>query len=535
MCAITLRRWASTVARSAALAVLSVVSALPAQTCLAQASGDFNNDGYADLAVGVPGEDVGDTDAGAVAVIYGSANGLRALGDQFWHQDSLDISGDSSPGDHFGAALAVGDFNGDGIDDLAIGVPGDEVSGNPDAGGILVIFGSPSGLISGGNQQLNLSYAEMPFELAGNQFGTALASGDFDNDGFDDLAIGAPGHGDAPNIEAGGVVVMFGTAGGLDSFSSVGITQDTPGIGDTVEAGDRFGAALAAGNFNNDEFADLAIGAPGEDVVGVDDAGAVHVLYGGFIGTDPGTSQIWSQASNNIADQAETGDNFGAALATGDFDSDTFDDLAVGVPNENLGNSNQINNSGVVHLLFGRDIGLRPAGNRLINQTSGSGSTAEKGDRFGAALAFGDFDGDDAEDLLIAAPGESLQDIGDGNDVQKGGAAFIVPGNALRLLTFATSPLRQKGPGGLNQPRNNDGFGGALAVGDFNGDGRDDAAISIPLKNVSAQDAGAVLTYHGTAGAALLVQDADGLWTQNSQGIANASGSEDHFGGMGPE
>src|SRR5688572_16924224 len=138
-------------ARRAMLMPVAVLGmAMSAETCLAQVSGDFNNDGFADLAIGVPGEDVGDTDAGAVAVLYGGPSGLRAAGDQFWHQDSLNIAGDSSPGDRFGAALAVGDFNGDGIDDLAIGVPGDEVSGNEDAGGITIIFGSLSGLITGG-------------------------------------------------------------------------------------------------------------------------------------------------------------------------------------------------------------------------------------------------------------------------------------------------------------------------------------------------------------------------------------------------
>jgi hypothetical protein len=467
-----------------------------------------------------------------VSVLYGDAGGLAAANDQLWHQDSLDVSGDSSDGDRFGAALAVGDFNGDGIDDLAIGVPGDEVNGNDDAGGIAIFFGSSSGLISGANQQLNLSFDEMPFDDAsGDQFGAALASGDFDNDGIDDLAIGVPGQGDDPDDGAGAVVVIFGTSVGLDSFSSIGLTQATPGISGVPGAGDRFGASLAAGHFDDDNFADLAIGAPGEDVVGVADAGAVHVIHGAFIGPDPATSQLWSQDSNNIVEIAESGDNFGATLASGDFDADTFDDLAIGVPNENLGGTQQINNAGAVHLMFGRDIGLRPAGNRLITQVAGSDSSPESKDRFGSALAFGDFDGDGAEDLLIGAPGESLQDIGEGYEVQRGGAVFIMRGNALRLLTFAADPLHQSGASGLNKARPNDQFGSALGVGDFNGDGLDDAAVGIPLKNASEPNGGAVAVFHGENSARLLNQPPESIWTQDSPGVAGACGRDDHFGG----
>lgn len=92
------------------------------------AKGDFNNDGLADLAVGVPREDVGTiTDAGAVNIIYGSANGLTAVGNQFWTQNSEGILNAAEPGDQFGSALASGDFNGDGYSDLAVGVPKEDV------------------------------------------------------------------------------------------------------------------------------------------------------------------------------------------------------------------------------------------------------------------------------------------------------------------------------------------------------------------------------------------------------------------------
>ena len=89
------------------------------------AVGDFNGDGYDDLAIGSPSEDIGNwkTQAGAVNIIYGSSDGLTSKGNQIWHQDSVGIAGSSEAGDLFGNSLVAGDFNGDGCDDLAIGVP----------------------------------------------------------------------------------------------------------------------------------------------------------------------------------------------------------------------------------------------------------------------------------------------------------------------------------------------------------------------------------------------------------------------------
>ena len=106
------------------VALCGLLCAWPAQAAV---QGDFNGDGFADLAVGAPGEDLGSPDAGAVNVLYGSAAGLTSAGNQFWHQNSPGIAERADAGDLFGSALAAGDFNGDGFDDLAIGVPAEDV------------------------------------------------------------------------------------------------------------------------------------------------------------------------------------------------------------------------------------------------------------------------------------------------------------------------------------------------------------------------------------------------------------------------
>ena len=144
-----------------------------ARNARAAVKGDFNGDGFSDLAIGVSDESVGSAHgAGAVNVIYGSASGLTASGNQLWTQDSPGIQGLAEAGDHFGSALATGDFNNDGFADLAVGVPGEDVGSAQDAGAVNVIYGSASGLASAGNQlwDQNSSGSQDPAE-AGDGFG----------------------------------------------------------------------------------------------------------------------------------------------------------------------------------------------------------------------------------------------------------------------------------------------------------------------------------------------------------------------------
>lgn len=111
-------------------------------------AGDFNGDGRHDLAIGVSGETIGKTRPGAVNVIYGSSAGLHATAtpDQFWHQDVAMVEDAAQSGDDFGDCVTAGDFNGDGTDDLAIGVPWEDLQSAGgelyEAGAVNVIYGS---------------------------------------------------------------------------------------------------------------------------------------------------------------------------------------------------------------------------------------------------------------------------------------------------------------------------------------------------------------------------------------------------------
>lgn len=233
---------------------------------------DFNGDGIDDLVVGVPGEDIGaTTNAGAVNVIYGSESGL-ADGPRQQLTQAL-----AEPGDGFGTAVATGDFNGDILTDLAVGVPGENLGGIVDAGAVEVFYGSGGviGLPAVGDQLLRQGAAGMAgVAEAGDRFGAALATG-----------------------------LVDGAAGGLLGSGNVLITESQP------EAGDGFGAAVEIGDMTDGGLPtdpqDLAVGAPGENVGATVDAGAAVYLVG------PGFHVLLTQAFGGAS---ESGDQFGAAL-----------------------------------------------------------------------------------------------------------------------------------------------------------------------------------------------------------------------------
>ncbi len=369
-------------------------------------AGDFDGDGFSDLAIGVPGESVnGNEAAGAVNVLYGSAAGLSATGDQIWSQFEPGIEGLEEPGDFFGAALAVGDFDDDGFDDLAIGVPGDSIGGDINAGGVNVLYGSPAGLAAAGDQfwtqdATGMLDAADPFD----EFGAALTTGDFDGDGFVDLAIGIPGETVDGNLDAGAVHILFGSASGLTSAGNQFVNQNTVGIEGLAEIDDDFAAALDAADFDQDGFADLVVGVPGDSVDGFSDAGLVQVIRGSSAGLSTVGDQLWNQNADGIADVSENFDRFGAALATGDFDQNGVPDLAIGIPLENFSNAVD---GGAVQVLyafvasgFASDFngdGVVDGDDFLIWQ-SGFGIVS------GATSADGDADGDgdvDGDDFLV--------------------------------------------------------------------------------------------------------------------------------------
>ena len=140
------------------------------------ATGNFNGNGAADLAVGAPFEDAGRVvDAGAVSVLYGSASGLSRAGGQILTQ----VGSAPETDDLFGFNLAAGDFNGNGTVDLAVAAPGEGVGSIPFAGAVSVLNGSGSGLTAAGGYLFHQNSPGVGSSAeAGDFFGGSLAAGD---------------------------------------------------------------------------------------------------------------------------------------------------------------------------------------------------------------------------------------------------------------------------------------------------------------------------------------------------------------------
>jgi len=426
-------------------------------------TGDYNADGFTDLAIGVPTDDINIADgAGRVNVLYGSAAGLSADGNQLWSEQLLGVGGEPRSGENFGGSLTSGDYNGDGFGDLAIGSPGEVIGDATGAGAFFVLYGSADGLQVTSPAKQTWSQDLLGDDaVAGDAFATAMASGDLNGDGFADIAVGAPGEKVGSVSDAGSAHVLYGSADGLQAAGAQMWTQDSANVEGKCETGDAFGSAVAIGDFNHDGRADLAVGAPGEDLEPVVDAGMVNVLYGSASGvqTTSPKDQKWTQDSTSVKGTAETDDAFGAAVTAGDFDGNGVDDLAIGSPGETM--SSQAG-AGVVNVLYGTaSAGLQassPNDDKWSQNSKNLEDTAEAGDAFGAALAAGDYDGDGHDDLAIGAPGENVQ----GNE--GAGAVNLLYGaaNGLQVTSPADQLWDAGQPGVRGQPEKGDGFGSAL-------------------------------------------------------------------------
>jgi hypothetical protein len=416
------------------------------------------------------------------------------------------------------------DFNGDGADDLAIGVPFENVGSVVAAGAVNVLYGSAVGGLSGIDSDLFTQDTAGVGSAAeeGDVFGFALATGDFNGDTFADLAVGVPGESVGSVVAGGAVNVLYGSADGLSGIGSDLFTQ----VGSAAETDDTFGFALAAGDFNTDTFADLAAGAPFENAGSIVDAGAVSVLPGSATGLTTTGGRLFTQDSPGVGSAAESGDLFGFSLAAGDFNTDTFADLAIGAPFEDTGPS--LVDAGAVNVLYGSATGLTGSGSQLFTQNSPNvGSSAEVGDNFGYSLAAGDYNGNGFADLAIGAP---FEDTGPG--LVDAGAVNVLRGSASKLV--ATSQIFTQDSSGVGSAAEvGDTFGFALTAADFNNDTFADLAVGVPFEDAGPGlvDAGAVNVLVGFPGIGSVLTGAGSqLFTQDSPGVGSSAEAFDSFG-----
>lgn len=428
--------------------------------------GDFNGDGFDDLAIGSPGEGVFSyAEHGLVHVLYGSAAGLTAASAQAVYptQDGYLNLLESA---HFGRALASGDFDGDGFDDLAVGMPVLTVDSDYGAGGVQLIYGSSAGLNLARTLRLTPSSGSVDVPThTGAYFGSALEAMDLNGDGFDELAIGQPSLRVSNQSRSGAVHILSGSVSGLTlevrTIDQSVLHNGVPGLNDL------FGSVLASGNVNGDGREDLVIAAPGKKVNSAFNAGVVFVLRGTANGPDHLTYTRLVQEGTSGANSPESYDSFGASLALGDINRDGKDDLAVGVPGQSRNTGKTlVSGSGAVNLFYGVAAGVSTTSAAYLDQAAAGVGGLEANDCFGAAVALGDTSGDGYAELYVGVPHEN--NAGAYQRFLTGLSGVALSGSVLVLQ-----------PGqGASEPH--DRFGREMVLGDFDGNGLPDLAVSAP-------------------------------------------------------
>ena len=463
------------------------------------AIGDLDNDGVEDLAVGARNDDTNGTDRGAVYVLLMNSDGTIKS-----NQKIADNTGGFSvtlaDSVQFGTSVAgLGDLDGDGVEDLAVGANLDD-TGGADRGAVYVLFMNSNGTVKS-NQKIADNTGGFNVTLTdGDHFGRSVASlGDLDNDGVEDIAVGADGD-DTGGGDRGSVYVLFMNSNGTVK-SNQKIADNTGGFSVTLTDSSGFGNSVAAvGDLDNDGVEDIAVGARKDDTGGTD-RGAVYVLLMNTNGTVKSNQKIADNTGGfNVT--LTDGDRFGAsAEGMGDLDGDGVEDLAVGANQDNTGGTSR----GAVYVLFMNSNGTVKSNQKIADNTGGFNVTLTNGDRFGVSIAdVGDLDNDGVKDLVVGANADDSGGTGRG-------AVYV-----LFMNTDGTVDHPQKISDTTGEFSDSDLFGvSTAAIGDLDNDGVEDLAVG-----AFGDDTGGV----GRGAVYVLFMNTDGTVSSNQKIADNTGG-----------
>ena len=419
----------------------------PASAATAKHMDDFNGDGYRDLAIGDHGATVdGLKKAGAIAIVYGSANGLDTTRQTIVTQNSPGIPGAAEEADYFGGDITTRDMNADGYADVIATATG-ENDGDYN-GTFTVLWGSASGLTSGS------AYKNPKYKSEG--FAKDIAVGDFNADGKQDVVSVDDDHiwylrgpftksgsrgtstnfdpTDGPNISPEIVVSGKVTNDGTADFAVLGYDWDTQDDSVWFYKGGSSGpvktkkvnlpssasameASAVIADYDKNGYGDLTIGGERSG-----SGGAVHVLPGTSTGPSSTVKTI-TQSTSGVPGTPEFSDYFGSDVSSADVNGDGYPDLAVGNSGEVIGDGPF--RTGGLTVLRGGSSGLTGSGARWYDLTTPGieGEPEDDNAALGASVQLRDFNADGRAELVAAAPGVGLPD-------GTGGRVYVLPGTS---------------------------------------------------------------------------------------------------------
>lgn len=363
-------------------------------------AGDVNGDGIDDLIIGAIGGDTFASSAGESYVVFGTDSGFAANLSlaTLDGTDGFLIHGVDASGLSGASVSAAGDVNGDGVDDLIIGAPQADVGGTADAGKSYVVFGTNAGF--GATLSVGSLNGVNGFSIGGlaasDLSGFSVSSaGDLNDDGIDDLVVGAQG----ANSNAGASYVLFGSSTGFATDFLLSTLTGSNGFQiDGLDTGDQSGYSVsAAGDINDDGIDDLVIGARGAN----GGAGETYVVFGTSAAFAANLSLSALDGTNGFRlDGVAAGEASGSSVSSaGDVNGDGIDDLIIGAPGTAPSGS---------YVVFGSDRGF--ASSMALSTLDGTNgfwiSDAAGANEIGSAVSGGgDVNGDGFDDLIIGAPG----------------------------------------------------------------------------------------------------------------------------------
>ncbi len=375
--------------------------------------------------------------------VHATTNIPLEMDDIFWANDS---TGDQQ----FGSALAKGDINNDGFEDIVIGSDrydkGSSAS-DENVGRVSIIYGSSSQW----NDSTITSAVTITGENQEDFLGGAVAVGDVDNDGYDDIFMGATGYG-----ANGAVYLVYGQSAPLSSIS----VTDSSVRKFTGESGVGYvGNSLSIGDVNGDGRDDITVGAQFQSntslFVG---PGSLYIKYG-LNGSRFGSGSFTSRdvKINGVTDYDYTGTS---VSASGDLDHDGYDDIVIGACQCGGGN-------GKTYVIYGSS-----SLSSTINLSSAITLTGEQNfDKAGSSVSIvGDINNDTYDDLVIGAPG-------DDSAFTDGGSIYIIYGSSTRLTSRSLSDASIVQISGGREYGNT---GSAITGGNINNDSYDDILIGTP-------------------------------------------------------